>query len=289
MHKIAYKLMSRLFFDIKTDLSINNLITTHRSNSKMLFIGRMGSVEAKAVIYYRYPILRRLTRLFMGFENLRYSVLRRNAGMWTNNESGVLQFGQIYYKAANKVDYLGSWRVEEICLRTQKVPLFNLEPYFNSMPWTLSLGNSRILVVHPFIASINHQLSVGLNKIHHKAYFHPDARFKTYKAFQGIGIGEVNFSWFEKLDEMVKEIKAIEYDVVLIACGAFGLPLGAALKDEGKIVIHMGGSLQLLFGVKGKRWENDIRFKDIITNRFISPLPQDIPNNFEKVEEGCYW
>ena len=45
------------------------------------------------------------------------------------------------------------------------------------------------------------------------------------------------------------------FDVAIIGCGAYGMPLAAMLKQAGKQAIHLGGATQLLFGIKGKRWE----------------------------------
>ena len=47
-----------------------------------------------------------------------------------------------------------------------------------------------------------------------------------------------------------------DYDICLIGAGAYGFPLAAHVKRKGKKAIHLGGALQLLFGVKGKRWED---------------------------------
>ena len=55
---------------------------------------------------------------------------------------------------------------------------------------------------------------------------------------------------------MIKEIQMQEFDLCLIGCGAYGLPLAAAVKKMGKQAIHIGGSLQLLFKIKGKCWVN---------------------------------
>jgi hypothetical protein len=58
------------------------------------------------------------------------------------------------------------------------------------------------------------------------------------------------------------------------------------LKDMGKVAIHVGGSVQLLFGIKGKRWDDRT---DIITEEWDYPLPQDCPQGKEVVENACYW
>jgi hypothetical protein len=40
-------------------------------------------------------------------------------------------------------------------------------------------------------------------------------------------------------------------DLVLVGCGAYSIPLLAWAKEYGKVGIHLGGTIQLLFGIKG--------------------------------------
>lgn len=49
----------------------------------------------------------------------------------------------------------------------------------------------------------------------------------------------------------------IDFDIAIIGCGAYGMPLAAKLKKTGKQAIHLGGETQLLFGIKGKWWEEN--------------------------------
>ena len=86
---------------------------------------------------------------------------------------------------------------------------------------------------------------------------------------------------------MIKEIQMHEFDVCLIGCGAYGLPLAAAVKKMGKQAIHIGGPLQLLFKIKGKRWVNSDDYE--FDKSWISPLTEDIPSQASKVEDACYW
>ena len=60
-------------------------------------------------------------------------------------------------------------------------------------------------------------------------------------------------TWFDALDYMKSEIDKYDYDVCLIGCGAYGFPLATHVKHNGKQAIHLGGTLQLLFGIKGNR------------------------------------
>ena len=57
----------------------------------------------------------------------------------------------------------------------------------------------------------------------------------------------------------------------------------------GKSAIHMGGDLQLLFGIMGKRWEEDPFVQEMRNDYWIYPEKGDIPNNSNIVEDGCYW
>jgi hypothetical protein len=91
---------------------------------------------------------------------------------------------------------------------------------------------------------------------------------------------------------MKNDIKKIDFDIALIGCGAYGMPLAAFIKKElNKQAIHMGGCLQLLFGIKGKRWETDsFKWDKILYNdAWVRPTDDLKPSNYKKVEDGCYW
>ena len=73
--------------------------------------------------------------------------------------------------------------------------------------------------------------------------------------------------------------------MALIGCGAYGFPLVAHCKSIGKQGIHIGGSLQLYFGIKGKRWDRFGFYNEF----WVSPEESERPVNLSKVEDGCYW
>ena len=59
-----------------------------------------------------------------------------------------------------------------------------------------------------------------------------------------------------------------------------------------KSAIYVGGGLQLLFGVMGKRWENIPMWNNIIKEndtKFIRPSGDEIMHNNTNIEGGCYW
>ena len=45
--------------------------------------------------------------------------------------------------------------------------------------------------------------------------------------------------------------------MALLGAAGLAIPLAAHIKSTGRIAIDLGGHLQVLFGVKGKRWRED--------------------------------
>ena len=113
---------------------------------------------------------------------------------------------------------------------------------------------------------------------------------KVYQAVQSMG-GSTEFSsWFDALDKMEKDISKIKFDVALIGCGAYGMPLAAFIKLKlHKKSIHIGGTLQLLFGIKGKRWDSSELFRALYNEYWVRPTEDLKPQNYKSVENGCYW
>lgn len=57
----------------------------------------------------------------------------------------------------------------------------------------------------------------------------------------------------------------------------------------GKKAIHLGGPLQLLFGIKGGRWDNGDIGKVFYNEYWTRPLLEETPEKFKNIEGGCYW
>lgn len=95
-------------------------------------------------------------------------------------------------------------------------------------------------------------------------------------------------TWFDALEYMHNEMKKIDFDIVLLGCGAYGLPLASYAKNLGKQALHVGGALQLLFAIKGRRWEVEFqrRFKE---DFWVNPSVEERPKEYTLVEDGCYW
>ncbi len=118
----------------------------------------------------------------------------------------------------------------------------------------------------------------------------PDFELKTIKAVQTNAYNNTGFStWFEALESMKQQMQQTDFDVALIGAGAYGLPLAVYAKELGKQAIHFGGSLQILFGIKGSRWDSMPDINKYYNEHWIRPLREETPTSFKAVEDGCYW
>jgi hypothetical protein len=112
----------------------------------------------------------------------------------------------------------------------------------------------------------------------------------AFKPFKSNGQKDDRFEdWFQALDYMTEEALKKDFDVAIIGCGAYGFPLAARLKEAGKQVIHMGGATQLLFGIRGNRWDAKEEYQALINDAWCRPAENEKPKSAGKVENQCYW
>lgn len=88
---------------------------------------------------------------------------------------------------------------------------------------------------------------------------------------------------------MKKQITGAEFDIAIIGAGVYGLPLAAFVKSLGKQAIQMSGATQILFGIKGKRWDSDLVVSKMYNDYWVRPLAVETPPQIQKVEGGSYW
>lgn len=272
------------------------------SGDKPCMIARLGGTELNAMA--NYLGVSQCKKLYLSYIKHKTpawwweSYVKNNmmvySGFFPISESSLTKFAQMMIEDCALVDVLGSWRAEELYFQKElrqsyKVDLSLLEPWWADKPWTRILAGKNILVVHPFADSIQQQYHYKRDKLFHDSSILPDFNLKVLKAVQSLG-GNSNFNdWFEALEYMKKEIDKVEYDICLIGCGAYGFPLAAHVKRTGKKAIHLGGGLQLLFGIRGKRWDVRDEYKSLMNEYWIRPSKDETPSVAEKVEGACYW
>jgi hypothetical protein len=256
-----------------------------------LTVNRRGSIFKKIFDY--------LTDRSPGFwwETVVKTEMFNNAGFFPAQPEYLGRFAELMLDCLPQVDILGSWRGLENCLARElnaakKVPLLDLEPYHHAVPWSSALRGKKVLVIHPFSDTIKNQYQ-NREKLFANPDVLPEFQLETIRAVQSIAGARTKYpDWFAALDDLKRQIAEKDFDVAILGCGAYGFPLAAYVKCLGKKAVHLGGALQILFGIKGRRWENnygydyDTRFYN---EYWVRPSAEETPQNFSIVESGCYW
>lgn len=292
----------------------SNMIYNLLVSDKPCMIARLGSTELSIIVNY------------LGIKSEKHSIIKFIQGKqpewwWNKNIMNQMQQWSGFFPADKKnltkfcelmledipeVDILGSWipkeyYIKEYLSNRNFIQLRLLEPFWSNTPWTKALEGKKVLIVHPFAEEITSQYLNNKNVLFQNPLILPNFEIKTLKAVQSLGGNNNTFkNWFDAFEYMKRSIDNIDYDICLLGCGAYGFPLAAHIKRTGKKAVHLGGALQLLFGIRGKRWENPLygvkawgipygSYSSLMNKYWIRPNEKNKPQNIQKVEGGCYW
>ncbi len=311
-YKTSQKIKPNINAELTEDLAqfksqaASDIIKENLVNTKPVMICRFGMVELYCLLTWEAikrddPVLSKFVRYITGksfpfwWDTGIKREMARNAGFINPSEKYLTQFCELMEKDIPFVDVLGTWvRGEQVFIdripKVVTIRIWDIEPFKHQNPWSEALRGKKVLIVHPYEKSIKHQYAQR-EKLFRDSRVLPEFELKTIKAVQSIAYNETPFqTWFEALDSMKENISNTDFDIAVIGCGAYGFPLAAHVKRLGKKAIHMGGATQLLFGIKGKRWEEDpYYFKNVFNDYWIKPNTEETPQNFNKIENGCYW
>ena len=269
----------------------NELIKQCIQHKRPMSFGKLGAVETDCISNSKAH-----KQVIWG-ENLGI-----NAGVFPLTEKIVSKWMKEYLEAARDLDAcVDWWHGEDSALLNQYNPtrfisenIDDLLPfYLGESAWHYALADKTVLVVHPMVDSIQAQASrfssiwpgAAIKKLICVRSFYPpwlmaSHPYKTY---------------FDCLKAIKKQIAGQQFDFAVVGAGAYSLPLLKFIKEMGLPCVHLGGQTQLLFGIRGQRWETEYteawRQANFYNNSdfWIKPLPTDIPTNKNMVENGCYW
>ena len=321
--KHGYRIISRKeFLNPECDCdrqSANDKIYNLLASCKPCMIARFGTTEINCInnylcVHSTEPYLKKCWNYITDkthtpwWNEDHFHTMSIYSGIFPETQDTAERFSERYLQDIPEIDMLACHQYYEkyMPLRgdVERIQLFMLEPFQVDKPWTRVLKGKKVLVVHPFIETIRLQYEKR-KKLFANEDILPDYELITYKAVQTIaGNKSVFESWFDALKHMEDEITKIDFDVALLGCGAYGLPLAAHIKRMGKQAVHIGGATQLFFGILGKRWTDqlanfkyeyrpdavfEIDYHYLFNENWIYPLPEDTPNDTNKVEDSCYW
>lgn len=256
-------------------------------------ISRFGSTELSAIYYYYKNDGEKQN---IKWPDIHKEGLNKDSGFFPSTDEMLSKFCSFFMDQLENTDMLGVWykpgedvMVKKYMPRAYLTPLRALEPYYFSDPWSRSLKNKKVLVVHPFAKTINHQYQNFRENLFSNDVL-PGFTLEVIEAVQSLGTTQTRFtSWFEAYDYMCNEIKKKDFDIAIIGAGAYGLPLASFVKSIGKKAVHLGGATQILFGIKGRRWDNHSVISLLYNEYWVRPSETETPAKENLLEDGCYW
>ena len=254
---------------------------------------RLGGTEMNAFWPWDSPIPFKEENKIQRMNNL-----CKLSGFFPPDVSLIDRFAEVMRSSFPNVDIFAVWFSEmedyaiDVYGNPQKITHFlSLEPWYGEKGWTEALAGKKVLVIHPFKESILKQYQKRELLFENPNILPEFAELHVVKAVQTLaGTKDERFqNWFEALEWMYSEAMKTDFDVAILGCGAYGFPLASKLKEAGKQAVVMGGATQLLFGIKGNRWENIPEISKLFNEHWVYPAESERLANAKAVENACYW
>ena len=311
MRRLSYYAVPPRIRDRKLSESLQgsglSLTGTHRKIAQVIadghpaLLARPGGVESDVLDFF----LRKRMRNRSGGPKRYPEILRQkaqlNAGILHRDDADLDTFSLTYLKSLLHSDLIGFGLFARPALSWVKslqgqgvLPVFfhDLEPFEaikeGVTPWTRTLAGKKVLVIHPFEESIlsqyrNWDRIAGVKDI--LATFSLEV-LRPPITFAG---RQSALPWYEHLERLKDQLATKDFDVAIVGAGSYGLPIAAHAKSLGKVGLHLGGITQLLFGIRGRRWESRLPLEDWAQQGWARPLQSEIPARASDIERGAYW
>lgn len=284
----------------KKNQEVSNIIASAINEGKPFLLTRFGSEEIKWYVHYKLLSSNYFSRV--------WSYISCKTDTWTKEGRIIdnmtvcpksLSTTEAFIKAIDdaipQIDLLGSWlKLEQTSHIQSKLKcknfafLVDIEPYYHPHPWSASLEGKRVLVIHPMTKSIisQHKKRSLLFKDQHTL---PDFDLLTIQAKY---FDDPIYNTWEKIYHYyLDEISKLKFDVAILGCGSWGMPVAAEIKKLGKPSLHLGGATQILFGIIGNRWET--LYPELIENyvneHWVRPLKEETPTWAKNYDRNSYW
>ena len=331
-----------IYESIKKTMNNKNDKNTYTSLNKQqqpIMIGKIGANELLVV----YQSIQILQKQILGFSPDIFREGCLTAGIFPPTKEGFIIFVKKYLDAIKSMNIMASWNdrvleIEEYVFNNYVmkdklmdnslnnsyqenqenqeihglVDLCSLESFYTEPKywWQNLYENKTILIITPFVKSIQTQLSL-------------DKRDKVWRGkWNGFWSKTITFKYIKfphpyyisSEEEKAKYPKSLDllmqkyqteidniindgnggFDIALIGTGAYSILLCDYIKrKKQKNAFHLGGGLQMMCGVYGHRWEPSFNtnpfLEEYINDAWIRPLPEEIPLMYQAQEGGAYF
>ena len=189
-----------------------------------------------------------------------------------------------------KCDYMEHYLIEAYAKPKRIIMLGQIEVMQLENPWLSELKGKKVLVISPFVETMEKQYEKR-SQIWGGREILPemDIRFLKSVWYMSAEDNSGFADWFEALEYLYEEAGKIDFDIALIGCGPFSTFLAARFKRNGKQAIQYGGALQMLFGVRGARWDNMEKYSRYFNEHWVRAPIKEAPAAYSKLDDRCYW
>lgn len=194
---------------------------------------------------------------------------------------------KIHHRAVSESRELSLFRFSQFYLRSDNIVRLYPRPFAERIllgkntlfqVMSKSLCGKRVLVISPFSDSTKANFKNRRNFI--KDFDYPEFELLCFDTpVTYAGIPERLFphhNWHQTLRALIVELETFEFDIALLSCGSYAMPLGCHIRDNLKRkAIYGGGVMQLFFGIMGRRYNDPYFLDQINCEAFITPLERD--------------
>ena len=233
--------------------------------------------------------------------------MRRLSGIFPVEPAFVRRFSDAYAEAARELDSVGviaeCWPQDDELLRFHElrgepIDYFDQEPD-RSRPaderrcWLPLLRGRRVLLVSPFAQLLRERATrktfEAVWRKTGKPWFEPASVAAVELPYGFARTTQERYATALDLYADVRaHVRAHTFDVAVIGAGPLGLLLAADVKRRGGVAISLGGHLQVLFGVSGRRWRERPEWRrDYLNDAWIELPARYRPEPGET--DGDYW
>ncbi len=238
-------------------------------------------------------------------KEVRLQALRDHAGLFPHDLEFYRSYGELFMQGVKSLDLLGIWKgkgeptiYEQLGLKSR---IANYQEMVGEFPaiavgaapcWLPELKGYRVMVVSSFADLINERA----NEADWNRYWAGRIPWIAPSAFKAVtfpyGFEKETQSAYRDSIDLLDQFKAAHQetlnnsDIVLLGCGAYAIPLVQWARENGKVAIHMGGEIQVVFGIKGGRWD---QVEGLYNEHWVRPGGRLKPSTAKSVEDGCYW
>jgi len=254
-------------------------------SNKTCFVGRWGTTEYD-VLFGALGMRKWFERRFNESD---YACMSINSGFFPRGCERLLErFARTYCEASQACTHhrlLGDYKGSALCPGeafvaksinpdVTLIPCDTLEILREPNAWLHAVSDKRVLIISPFVEDMKAQFP-NLRKVWRDNLSVPVFHPVWYEAIQSRGNSPATRefdNWFEALGYMKGQIARLDFDIALISCGAYGMPLGSFIfKSLHRTAIYFGGELQLFFGLIGPRWETDKVLRKLLNKHWSTP------------------